>query len=78
MKLLREMVKEGDTKPNIRTFNMILNAWARQKDAEQARWVMSLMRTAGIAPDVISYNTLAQVFCSLCPLFLWAIASNIL
>jgi pentatricopeptide repeat protein len=40
---------------------MLINVWARQKNPEEARYVMSLMKAAGIAPDVVSYNTLAQV-----------------
>lgn len=62
MKLLQEMGKEEDSKPNDRTFNMLINVWARQKNPEEARYVISLMRASGIPPDVVSYNTLAQVF----------------
>lgn len=62
MNLLHGMMGNDDkTKPNDRTFNMLINVWARQKNPEEARYVMSLMKAAGIAPDVVSYNTLAQV-----------------
>lgn len=70
MTLLQEMMDNDDkTRPNNRTFNMLINVWARQKNPDEARYVMSLMKAAGIAPDVVSYNTLAQVRIYSQPLF---------
>jgi pentatricopeptide repeat domain-containing protein 1 len=61
MKLLQEMGKSDTSKPNDRTFNMLIKVWAQDKNPEKARHVISLMRAAGVGPDVVSYNTLAQV-----------------
>lgn len=61
MKLLQEMGKNDSSKPNDRTFNSLIKVWAQHKNPEKARYVMSLMRAAGVGPDVVSFNTLAQV-----------------
>lgn len=64
MKLLQEMGKNDTSKPNDRTFNMLIKVWVQHKNPEKARHVISLMRAAGVGPDVVSFNTLAQVYSS--------------
>lgn len=61
MKLLQEMGKSESSKPNDRTFNSLIKVWAQHRNPDQARYVMALMRAADVGPDVVSYNTLAQV-----------------
>ena len=61
MQVLQEMGKSDSSKPNDRTFNTLLKVWAANKNLEKARYTISLMRAAGVGPDVVSFNTLAQV-----------------
>ncbi|CAI7926810.1 unnamed protein product [Closterium sp. NIES-54] len=46
----------------LRTYNMLLNAWCERGDVEQARAVLREMRAAGVAPDAVSYNTLMKAY----------------
>jgi pentatricopeptide repeat domain-containing protein 1 len=66
MKVLQEMEKSDTLKPNDRTFNTLLKVWAQHKNPEKARHIISLMRAAGVRPDHVSFNTLAQVPSSTC------------
>ncbi|OAE34397.1 hypothetical protein AXG93_4875s1160 [Marchantia polymorpha subsp. ruderalis] len=65
MKLLQQMISDGVAKPNKVTYNILINAWAKVKNVEQARWVLNLMRTAGFSPDVVTYNTIAKAYAEL-------------
>eukprot|EP00850_Spirogloea_muscicola_P006917 SM000034S12671 [mRNA] locus=s34:170727:173800:+ [translate_table: standard] len=56
------LARGGDVRPNIRTYNTLLNLWCEAGNIEEARRIMAAMRKAGIQPDVVSYNTLLKAY----------------
>ncbi|KDP28300.1 hypothetical protein JCGZ_14071 [Jatropha curcas] len=46
--------------PNLQTFNILLSGW---KSSEEAESFFEEMRELGIKPDVVSYNSLIDVYC---------------
>lgn len=47
-------------RPNLRTFNILLSGW---KLTEEAESFFEEMRELGVRPDVVSYNSLIDVYC---------------
>ncbi|KAF5732061.1 putative pentatricopeptide repeat-containing protein [Tripterygium wilfordii] len=47
-------------RPNLQTFNILLSGW---KSSEEAEGFFEEMRQMGIKPDVVSYNSLIDVYC---------------
>lgn len=46
--------------PNLQTFNILLSGW---KSTEEAEGFFKEMRDMGIKPDIVSYNSLIDVYC---------------
>jgi len=56
-------------KPNVRTFNVVLNAWAKNDDRAQAgvramKLLDCMMNDEIVEPDVVSYNTVLNAWSS--------------
>ncbi|KAI4349775.1 hypothetical protein L6164_010331 [Bauhinia variegata] len=49
-----------DFRPNLQTFNILLSGW---KSPEEAEGFFNEMREMGVKPDVVSYNSLIDVYC---------------
>ncbi|KAF8019710.1 hypothetical protein BT93_G0415 [Corymbia citriodora subsp. variegata] len=49
-----------DFQPNLQTFNILLSGW---KSAEEAENFFEEMKEMGVKPDVVSYNSLVDVYC---------------
>ncbi|XP_050236986.1 putative pentatricopeptide repeat-containing protein At1g02420 [Mercurialis annua] len=47
-------------RPDLQTFNILLSGW---KSAEEAELFFTEMREFGVKPDVVSYNSLIDVYC---------------
>ncbi|TKY52431.1 putative pentatricopeptide repeat-containing protein [Spatholobus suberectus] len=47
-------------RPNIQTFNILLSGWKTPEDAEG---FFKEMREMGVTPDVVTYNSLVDVYC---------------
>ncbi|KAK7269579.1 hypothetical protein RIF29_22311 [Crotalaria pallida] len=47
-------------RPNLQTFNILLSGW---KSVEDAEGFFSEMREMGVKPDVVTYNSLVDVYC---------------
>lgn len=62
MKLLEMMGRDGNVKPNERTYNILIQAWCTKKNVEEAWNVMHKMVDSGLQPDVVTYNTLARAY----------------
>lgn len=59
-KLLDMMSQEAKTRPNQKTYNILIKAWCDQKNFNEAWNVVYKMCASGMRPDVITYNTLAR------------------
>ncbi|KAL9280636.1 Pentatricopeptide repeat-containing protein [Arabidopsis thaliana] len=62
--LLDLMLEEGnvDVGPNIRTFNVLVQAWCKKKKVEEAWEVVKKMEECGVRPDTVTYNTIATCY----------------
>ncbi|XP_027367135.1 putative pentatricopeptide repeat-containing protein At1g02420 [Abrus precatorius] len=49
-----------DFRPNLQTFNILLSGWKTPEDAEG---FFKEMREMGVTPDVVTYNSLVDVYC---------------
>lgn len=47
-------------RPNLQTFNILLSGW---KSSEEAEGFFNEMKDIGVAPDLVSYNCLLDVYC---------------
>ncbi|KAL5068987.1 hypothetical protein RYX36_019874 [Vicia faba] len=47
-------------RPNLQTFNILLSGW---KSCEDAEMFLSEMKEMGVTPDVVTYNSLVDVYC---------------
>uniref|UniRef100_A0A7N0VIH7 Pentatricopeptide repeat-containing protein n=1 Tax=Kalanchoe fedtschenkoi TaxID=63787 RepID=A0A7N0VIH7_KALFE len=47
-------------KPDLQTFNVLLSGW---KSSEEAEEFFEEMRNMGVQPDIVSYNSLIDVYC---------------
>ncbi|KAF1878501.1 hypothetical protein Lal_00047170 [Lupinus albus] len=47
-------------RPNLQTFNILLSGWKTPEDAEG---FFNEMREMGVKPDVVTYNSLVDVYC---------------
>ncbi|KAK7344356.1 hypothetical protein VNO77_13870 [Canavalia gladiata] len=47
-------------RPNLQTFNILLSGWKTPEDAEE---FFKEMRDMGVVPDVVTYNSLVDVYC---------------
>lgn len=62
--LLDLMLKENnvDVRPNIRTFNVLVQAWCKKKKVEEAWEVVHKMEECGVWPDTVTYNTITTCY----------------
>ncbi|CAA7025930.1 unnamed protein product [Microthlaspi erraticum] len=54
--------KSIDVRPNIRTFNVLVQAWCKKKQVEEAWKVVHKMEECGVKPDTVTYNTIATCY----------------
>jgi pentatricopeptide repeat protein len=47
-------------RPNLQTFNILLSGWKTSEDAEL---FLKEMKEMGVTPDVVTYNSLVDVYC---------------
>ncbi|XP_072977756.1 uncharacterized protein [Typha angustifolia] len=60
--LFNMMLIEGNAKPSQKTYNILIKAWCDQQNLIEAWNVVNKMRTSGILPDVVTYNTIARAY----------------
>ncbi|CAL1386424.1 unnamed protein product [Linum trigynum] len=60
-KLVELMAKEGNQKPNLRTYNVLVRAWCN-KNIDQAWNIVNKMVGSGTRPDAVTYNTIASAY----------------
>ncbi|KFK27815.1 hypothetical protein AALP_AA8G433500 [Arabis alpina] len=62
--LLDLMLEENnvEVRPNIRTFNVLVQAWCKKKKVEEAWKVVHKMEECGVRPDTVTYNTIATCY----------------
>ncbi|KAJ0253196.1 Pentatricopeptide repeat-containing protein [Hirschfeldia incana] len=62
--LLELMLEEDsvDVRPNVRTFNVLVQAWCKKKKVEEAWRVVEKMEECGVRPDTVTYNTIATCY----------------
>ncbi|CAN8252298.1 unnamed protein product [Cochlearia groenlandica] len=62
--LLELMLEEEniDVRPNIRTFNVLVQAWCKKKNVEEAWRVVCKMEECGVSPDTVTYNTIVTCY----------------
>ncbi|XP_010519906.1 PREDICTED: pentatricopeptide repeat-containing protein At5g25630 [Tarenaya hassleriana] len=62
--LLDSMLEDENSgvRPNLRTFNVLIQAWCRQNNVEEAWNVVRKMEGCGIQPDTVTYNTIATYY----------------
>lgn len=61
-KLLDMMSREAKSRPNQKTYNILIKAWCDQKRFNEAWNVVYKMCASGMRPDVVTYNTLARAY----------------
>lgn len=62
MKLLDLMSTEGNVKPNLKTYNMLVRAWCKLQNMSEAWNVVYKMSASGIKPDEVTFNTIATAY----------------
>lgn len=62
--LLELMLEEDsvDVRPNVRTFNVLVQAWCKKKKVEEAWRVVDKMEECGVEADAVTYNTIATCY----------------
>ncbi|KAG2278500.1 hypothetical protein Bca4012_041174 [Brassica carinata] len=62
--LLELMLEEDsvDVRPNVRTFNVLVQAWCKKKKVEEAWRVVEKMEECGVEADTVTYNTIATCY----------------
>ncbi|XP_024006994.1 pentatricopeptide repeat-containing protein At5g25630 [Eutrema salsugineum] len=62
--LMDLMLEENNNyvRPNIRTFNVLVQAWCKKKKVEEAWKVVRKMEECGVEPDTVTYNTIATCY----------------
>ncbi|RZB93993.1 Pentatricopeptide repeat-containing protein, chloroplastic isoform C [Glycine soja] len=63
VRLLNEMVIKEDVRPDVYTFNILVDAMCKLGMVAEARNVFGLMIKRGLEPDVVSYNALMNGWC---------------
>ncbi|KAE8688068.1 Pentatricopeptide repeat-containing protein [Hibiscus syriacus] len=62
VKLVDLMILEGNVKPNLRTYNVLVRAWCKKKNMTEAWNTVDKMITSGMQPDAVTYNTIATAY----------------
>ncbi|CAI0408522.1 unnamed protein product, partial [Linum tenue] len=60
-KLVELMSKEGNPKPNLRSYNVLVRAWCN-KNIDEAWNIVNKMMGSGTKPDAVTYNTIASAY----------------
>ncbi|CAN6216325.1 unnamed protein product [Urochloa humidicola] len=53
---------EESVVPNLTTYNILVKAWCDQRNLEEAWSIVGKMRTSGVEPDIVTYNTIASAY----------------
>ncbi|XP_054793419.1 pentatricopeptide repeat-containing protein At5g25630 isoform X3 [Prosopis cineraria] len=61
MKLLDVITREGNVKPNLKTYNVLVRAWCK-KNMSEAWNVVYKMAASGMQPDTVTFNTMATAY----------------
>lgn len=58
--IYRQMQASG-VKPDVYTYNILINGCAQDKDVSTAFELVDIMRQEGLSPDVVTFNSLLKV-----------------
>ncbi|XP_074330574.1 uncharacterized protein LOC141667840 isoform X1 [Apium graveolens] len=62
-KVLKHMIDDINISPNVYTFNIFVDAYAKAGKLEDAKRIIQIMDESGKYPDIITYNSLLQAYC---------------
>lgn len=54
--------ENSNVRPNLRTFNVLIQAWCRKNNIEEAWNMVHKMECCGVQPDTVTYNTIATCY----------------
>lgn len=61
LKLLDKITREGNVKPNLKTYNVLIRAWSK-KNMSEAWNLVHKMVASGMKPDAVTFNTMATTY----------------
>ncbi|XP_074325663.1 uncharacterized protein LOC141663752 isoform X2 [Apium graveolens] len=62
--LLKQMTDDLNITPDVRTFNILVNAYSKFGKLDDAEHIILIMHERGEYPDIVTYNTLMHGYCS--------------
>ncbi|KAK1386122.1 Pentatricopeptide repeat-containing protein [Heracleum sosnowskyi] len=62
--LLQQMIEDMNISPNVHTFTILVDAYAKSGKLDDAKQIIKIMNERGEYPNIVTYNSLMQAYCS--------------
>lgn len=62
IKVFKLMSQEGNIKPNLRTYNLLVRIWCHGRNIKEACNMIKEMEASGFQPNIATYNTIALAY----------------